>query len=366
MMRIGILTGGGDCPGLNAAISGLARCLFESQNVELFGIEDGFLGLYDARVQPIRAQNCLGLIQQAGTLLGTCNRFSPLQSTSDKALDKVLETYHALKLDAIVALGGDGTQSLCHELSHHGMNFIGIPKTIDNDIAHADRSFGFDSAVSIVSESIDRLHSTARSHHRVMIVETMGRYAGWIALYGGMAGDADVILLPEFPYHLDEVVRAIKRKAQQRSYSILVVAEGAHAYQEETVKKMNLADSPDPIRLGGVGYLLQQQLEKTLGLEVRTTVLGHVQRGGSPTAFDRIFANNLGVYAAKQVLMRHYNGMVSVHRNQLGFVPLSQVAHQSRKVTKEDMTLYSAVHCGVSLGIPNAHKWHFSNDAVLR
>lgn len=351
-MRIGILTGGGDCSSLNAAIRGVAKTLIETADAEIIGIEDGFLGLMERRVQYLDRRDCVGLIQSGGTILGTCNHASPLHYHGKNVAPAVADYYRELGLDCVVALGGDGTMSICHEMVQYGMNFVGIPKTIDNDLMHTDRSFGFDTAVSIVAESMDRLHTTGRSHHRVMIVETMGRYAGWIALYGGVAGDADIILVPEFPYELDEIVKVLRHRAQQNSYSMVVVAEGAKPKDGAQVVSRNIANSPDPIRLGGVGHYLQQQLEQQqLDMEIRTTVLGHVQRGGQPTSFDRIFATNLGCYAAQLVLDRRYDCMVSVKDNCLGFVPLAEVANKTRKITLDDMTLLSAIYSGISFGV---------------
>ncbi len=354
-MRVGILTGGGDCSSLNAAIRGVAKTLIETAEAEIIGIEDGFLGLMERRVQYLDRRDCIGLIQTGGTILGTCNRASPLNYHGKNVAPAVADYYRELGLDCVVALGGDGTMSICHEMAQYGINFVGIPKTIDNDLMHTDRSFGFDTAVNIVAESMDRLHTTGRSHHRVMIVETMGRYAGWIALYGGVAGDADIILLPEFPYDLDEVIKVLRRRAQQNSYSMVLVAEGARPRDGTHVVSRNIANSPDPVRLGGIGHFLQKQIEEHLDMEVRTTVLGHVQRGGPPTSFDRIFATNLGCYAAQLVLERRYDCMVSVTNNCLGSVALADVANRTRKLTLDDMTLLSAIYSGISFGVADMH-----------
>jgi phosphofructokinase-like protein len=355
-MRVGILTGGGDCSSLNAAISGVTKTLIETANAEIVGIEDGFLGLIERRVQPLGRADCIGLVQSGGTILGTCNRSSPLNYKGQDVSESVMDFYRELGLDCVVALGGDGTMSLCHELSQRGMNFVGIPKTIDNDLMHTDRSFGFDTAVGIVAEAMDRLHTTARSHGRVMIVETMGRYAGWIALYGGLAGDADMILMPEFPYEPEEVIRVLQERAKTHHYSMLVVAEGAMPKGGQQVVNRTIADSPDPIRLGGVGHYLQQQIEGHIPMEVRTTVLGHVQRGGLPSAFDRLFATNLGCFAARLVMQREYGRMVSVHNSSLTSVALADVANRTRTVTHDDMTLLSAIYSGVSFGVPDIQK----------
>lgn len=350
-MRIGILTGGGDCSSLNAAIAGVAKTLMQCADAEIIGIEDGFLGLIERRVQYLDSRDCEGLINTGGTILGTCNRSTPLSHRGQNLASEVADYYRELGLDCIVALGGDGTMSICHAMSQHGVNFVGIPKTIDNDLMHTDRSFGFDTAVNVVACSMERLHTTGRSHRRVMIVETMGRYAGWIALYGGVAGDADMILVPEFPYELDEVTRFLRERTQQNQYSMIVVAEGAKPKDGNMVVSRTIANSPDPVRLGGVGHFLQQQIEQHLEAEVRTTVLGHVQRGGSPTTFDRLFATNLGCYAARLVMQKKYGHMVSVNNNILSSVPLADVANRTRHLTADDMTLHSAVYSGISFGV---------------
>lgn len=353
-MKAALLTGGGDCSSLNAAIRAVAKSLVVNYDAEIIGIEDGFLGLIERRVRSLDTEHFDGLIHEGGTILGTCNRASPTNYKGRDLRQEVHAYYQQLGLDCIIALGGDGTMSLCHELAQTGMNFIGIPKTIDNDLPHTDRTFGFDSAVSIVTEAIDRLQTTARSHHRVMIVETMGRYAGWIALYGGVSGDADVILIPEYPYHVEEVISVIHERRSRNKHTIIVVAEGATAADSgETIVSKTIADSPDPIRLGGVGRWLQNEIEKQLDdVEVRTTVLGHTQRGGPPTSFDRIFATNLGCYAATLVGERKFNTMACVRDNQMYSVPLSKVANNTRTVTADDMTLLSAMYCGISFGVP--------------
>jgi phosphofructokinase-like protein len=355
-MRVGILTGGGDCSSLNAAISGVAKTLMAVANAEIIGIEDGFLGLIERRVQYLDSRDCVGLIKTGGTILGTCNRSTPLNFQGQNLGPEVAQYCRELGLDCIVALGGDGTMTICHAMSQYGINFLGIPKTIDNDLMHTDRSFGFDTAVSVVASSMERLHTTGRSHHRVMIVETMGRYAGWIALYGGVAGDADMILVPEFPYELDEVIQFLQQRAQQNIHSMIVVAEGAKPKDGDHIISRKIADSPDPVRLGGIGHFLQQQIEQHLDMEVRTTILGHVQRGGAPTTFDRIFATNLGCYAALMVMQKKYGQMVTVDNNILGSVPLAEVANRTRTLRRDDMTLRSAIYSGISFGVKGMHE----------
>jgi len=240
-------------------------------------------------------------------------------------------------------------------MSKYGMNFVGVPKTIDNDLASTDRTFGFSTAVGVATEAIDRLQTTGKAHKRVMILETMGRYAGWIALYAGVAGGADVILLPEFPYHLDEVIKAIEKRNESQSFSVVVVAEGAKPVDGEAiVSKANVEGAPDPIRLGGIGMYLQKQLEEAnIESEIRTTILGHIQRGGTPSAYDRIFATNVGCYAASLVAAKNYGRMVTVQRGNMNSVPLEEVAHNVKLVPKDNMTLISALNMGTSMGDPD-------------
>ena len=346
------MTGGGDCSGLNAAIRGVAKSLIHRASAEIIGIEEGFLGLIEKRVRPISYDELSGIHDKGGTILGSTNRASPFNYNGKDVSLEVAAYYRELGLDAIVALGGDGSMTICYEMSKLGLNFVGIPKTIDNDLSGTDRTFGFATAVNIATEAIDRLKTTAQSHRRVMILETMGRYAGWIALHSGVAGGADIILLPEFPYDLDEIVRAIEIRERHKSFSLIVIAEGAKPKGGEIniSKVMKDSNSPEAIRLGGIGFYLQGQLEQRVESEIRTTTLGHVQRGGSPGAFDRIFATNLGSYAAELVLSQRYGRMVTVTNNHLSSIPLELVAHNVRNVTTNDMTLLSALSLGVSLG----------------
>lgn len=349
-MRIGILTGGGDCSCLNAAIHGVASSLMNNDNAEVIAIEDSFLGLLERRTRPLTKQDLVGLMRESGTILGTSNKATPFNYEGQNCEAEVMAYCEELGLDGIVALGGDGTMSLCHGLSHHGLKFVGIPKTIDNDLANTDRSFGFDTASHIVAEAIDRLHSTGRSHQRVMILEAMGRYSGWIALYGGVAGEADIILLPEHPYDLEEVARIVQERELQRKHTIIVVAEGALPRGGKQVIRETVKDSPDRVRLGGIGKFLQEQLERRVTSEIRTTVLGHLQRGGPPTAFDRVLATNLGCYAARLVRDNQWGRMACIKDNQFSSVPLEEVANKNRTIPDDEATLLGALECGISFG----------------
>ncbi len=351
-MKVGILTGGGDCQGLNAAIRGAAKSLMHEYDAEIVAIEEGFIGLIEQRTRTLSLRDVSGILGKGGTFIGTCNRASPFNYKGRDVSREVADYYHALGLDCIISMGGDGSMTLCYEMSKLGMNFVGVPKTIDNDIAETDRTFGFDTAVNVAAEAIDRLHTTAQSHRRVMILETMGRYAGWIALHAGVAGGADVILIPEFPYHLEEVVDTIQKRAKAQAFTIIVIAEGAKPVGGDHSVSKTLQDSPDPIRLGGIGHFLQNQLEGRVDSEVRTTVLGHLQRGGTPSAYDRLLATNVGCYAASLVASERYGRLVTVRNNHLSSVPLEAVANHVRGVPRDDMTLVSAIAMGVCLGDP--------------
>jgi 6-phosphofructokinase 1 len=354
-MRVGILTGGGDCPGLNAAIRAVAKSLMLNSDAKIIGIEDGFSGLIERRVRDLSYADCSGILSLGGTLLGTSNHASPFNYKGADVSASVLSYYHELALDALVIIGGDGTMSIGYDMSKLGMNIVGVPKTIDNDLMCSDRTFGFDTATSIVTDALDRLRTTGQSHKRVMILETMGRYAGWIALHAGIAGGADVILIPEYPYEIDEVVKACKLRASDQHYSIIVVAEGAKAKGGDLTVQQILKNSPDPLRLGGIADVLKRQLEQQLDGEVRATSLGHIQRGGSPTAYDRIFATNVGCYAASLVATKHFGRVAVMQDNQLSSASLEQVANRTKIIPADDMSLLSALSLGISFGVPKLH-----------
>jgi phosphofructokinase-like protein len=351
-LRVGLLTGGGDCPGLNAAIRAVSKTLMLTCNADIIGIEDGFLGLIEKRVRPLSYQDCSGILATGGTIIGTHNKANPFAYEGKDHSPAVKAYYDQLGLDALVIIGGDGTLSIGYELTKLGMNIVGIPKTIDNDLMCTDRTFGFDTAVSIVTDALDRLRTTGQSHKRIMILETMGRYAGWIALHAGMAGGADTILIPEHPYNIDEVVKSCNARMGSQHYSIVVVAEGAKPVGGQLIVREKIADSPDPLRLGGIGNVLKMQLEERLDAEVRSTALGHIQRGGSPTSYDRIFATNLGRYAANLVAARQFGRAVVMRDNKLSSVTLQKVANKTRLVPRTDRTFLSALSLGISFGDP--------------
>ncbi|MFT4604620.1 MAG: phosphofructokinase-like protein [Rhodothermales bacterium] len=353
-LRVGVLTGGGDAPGLNAVIRAVTKSLILRHDAEVIGIEDGFLGLIEQRIRPLAYSDVSGILTLGGTILGTHNKANPFSYFNRGGADvsaEVIKYTRSLGMDAIVSIGGDGTMSISAKLQERGLSVVGVPKTIDNDIVGTSRTFGFDTAVSIVTESLDRLHTTAQSHQRVMIVETMGRYAGWIALHAGVAGGADVILIPEFEYDLQEVVRVCKdRESFGRSFTIIVVAEGARERGGGMTVDRHLADSSDPIRLGGVGRVLQLGLEQRIKSEVRTTILGHVQRGGTPTAYDRNLASVFGSYAAKLVEDGAFGQMVALQDGHITSVPLDSVANKTRRVPTDSPVLQAALAVGTSFG----------------
>jgi 6-phosphofructokinase 1 len=356
-MHIGILTGGGDCPGLNAVIRMVTLALIHQCGARVTGIERGFLGLLTRAVRPLDEPAVQGILAQGGTILGTHNKCDPFHYFGAGGADcsaQAMATARELGLDALVAIGGDGTMSIAHRFGELGLPVVGVPKTIDNDLAHTERTFGFDSAVAVVTESLDRLETTARSHGRVMIVETMGRYAGWIALQAGIAGGAHVILLPELPFSVDAVA-AVCREREARGgdgggYTLICVAEGAHAAGEGMTVRATLADSPDPVRLGGVCHTLQALLQPRLASEVRTTQLGHTQRGGTPTAFDRVLATEFGYHAAELVRSGRFGRMVAWQDGRVTSVPIAEVAGRNRTVPLDHPLLAAARALGTSLG----------------
>ncbi len=358
--RIGILTGGGDCPGLNAVIRAATKTAWSQYGATVIGIEDGFEGLVEGRMHEIQENEVSNILSQGGTILGSSNKGDPwhypvemqgdlieIQDCSYKAIRNV----ERWALDAIIAIGGDGTMNICSKLLDHGVNMVGVPKTIDNDLAATDLTFGFDTAVSVVSEAIDRLHTTASSHHRVMVIEVMGRHAGWIALNGGVAGGADVILLPEIPFSWQEIFHVVKqRNTRRKRFSIVCVAEGAKLPDGEQVIKALDNKRTDARQLGGIGAVVAQMIEEGTGLETRVTVLGHLQRGGSPTAFDRVLATNFGTVAAHCACRGDYGKMAALRHNMVTTVPIKEAIAQLRTVPPDNQLVQNARAIGTSFG----------------
>jgi phosphofructokinase-like protein len=318
-MRIGLLTGGGDCPGLNAVIRAVVR-RSKDFNSDCIGFMEGWRGPIENKTMPLSVESTMGLISIGGTILKS-SRTNPFKVEGGP--ERILENMKANNLDALVAIGGEDTCGVAHKMNtKHGLNVVCVPKTIDNDLSATDFTFGFDTAVSIITEAVDRLHTTAESHDRILVCEVMGRHAGWLAAYGGIAGGAHFILVPEKAIVLDEVVKAVKaRHAAGQKYSIIVVAEGAKLENEE-VLKAQAVDAFGHVMLGGIGERLAKMIEKETGFETRATILGHIQRGGSPTAFDRVLATRFGVAAADLVQAKKFGRMVALNGNQIVEVPV--------------------------------------------
>ncbi len=358
-MKIGILTGGGDCPGLNAVIRSAVKTASEHYHWEVVGFLNGYKGLLENKSRPLTGDNVSGLLLRGGTILGTSNRDNPFKyneihngsKVTHDASDRVVNTYKAHDLDALIVVGGDGTLSTALKLyKEKGLNIIGVPKTIDNDLSATDYTFGFDTAVGIVTDAIDRIKTTAESHDRVMVVEVMGRDTGWIALYSGLAGGAHIILIPEIPYTLEKVCQKIyERKAKGRNFSIVMVAEGAKPEGGDVTVRRIVDDPTTGVRLGGVGNVVADQIEEMTGIETRTVVLGHVQRGGRPSSFDRILCTRLGVEAVHMVNRMEFGMMACLRTPDITAVPLEQAAI-NRKVSTGDQMILAARSTGISFG----------------
>jgi 6-phosphofructokinase 1 len=333
-MKIGILTGGGDCPGLNSVIRAVVRKAINEKD-EVMGIRYGWKGLLERDYFILNLDTVSGILPKGGTILGT-SRTNPYKKENGPQIVK--ENFKELGLDALIAVGGEDTLGVANKLFKEGLNIVGVPKTIDNDLEATDFTFGFDTAVNIVMECIDRLHTTAESHNRIMVVEVMGRHAGWIATYAGIAGGADYILIPEIPIDIDEVCDSIQKRHQRgKNFSIVVVAEGAFFKDESLFVQEKKVDEFGHVRLGGIGHALGKIIEEKTGFETRVTVLGHIQRGGTPTAFDRVLGTRYGIKAYELVKEKKFGRMVSLRGNQVIEVPLEEATAQLKTV---DLKLY--------------------------
>src|SRR3989338_3973267 len=356
--KIGILTGGGDCPGLNAVIRAVTKTAINEYGFEVIGFKDCYEGLVENRFQKLSFMAASGIMSQGGTILGTSNKANPFSypvKKNGKILHKdlsdiALKNYKKNRLDALICTGGDGTLSIAYKLYKKGINVIGIPKTIDNDVNFTDTTSGFDSVVVIATDAIDKLQTTAQSHHRVMIVEVMGRYAGWLGLCSGIAGGADIILIPEIPFEIKKICRRVldRSRGSGKKFSIIVVSEGAKPKDGEMVVKKIVTDSPDPIRLGGIGNCVAAQIEKITGLEVRVTVLGHIQRGGSPTAYDRILATKFGCEAVRFVAEKNFGKMVALNGWKITPVEIEKAIKSLNKVSPDSHLVRYARSVGTS------------------
>jgi phosphofructokinase-like protein len=360
-MKLGVLTGGGDCPGLNAVIRAVAKTAINDYDVEVVGFLDGYEGLIQNRYKNLTSSDVSGILTLGGTILGTSNRADPFRfpvlQENDQYIyldrsTEAIQNFERLGLDCLIAIGGDGTMAASAGMIKKGLNVIGVPKTIDNDLEGTDQTFGFDSALNSAVDAIDKIHTTAQSHHRVMIVEVMGRYAGWLALAAGIAGGGDIILIPEVPYHLDVVCDKIKdRNASGKSFSIIVIGEGAKSEGGDMVIRKMVEHSPDKVRLGGISNQLAAQIEGVTSLETRVTILGHILRGGSPTAFDRILASRFGSMAVHLAAEKKYGNMVNLKSGEIDMVPIEKVAGKVRRVKKDSSLLRTALSLGTSLGV---------------
>jgi 6-phosphofructokinase 1 len=357
---IAVLTGGGDCPGLNAVIRAVTKTAINRFGLEVWGIEDGFLGLLEDRMHVLSYNEVSNILTVGGTILGSCNTVNPFRykrraAKAARARDASNNCVKVLKkhcVDALICIGGDGTMASAARFAKKGVCVMGVPKTIDNDLYGTDITFGFDTAVTTAAEAVDKIHTTASSHHRVMIIEVMGRYAGWIALYAGVASGADIILLPEIPYELDKICDfALGRSKRGKRFSIVVIAEGAKQKGGKMVVARRLAHSPDPIRLGGVASVLAQQIREQAGLEARAVVLGHVQRGGTPTPFDRTLATKFGYKAVELLMKGTKNHLIVLKKGSLSSIPLSRVAGKIKTVPRNHPLIKAALAVGTSFGV---------------
>ncbi|HTU87777.1 MAG TPA: 6-phosphofructokinase [Solirubrobacteraceae bacterium] len=334
-MRIGLLTGGGDCPGLNAVIRAVVRKGIDGYGDQLIGFRDGWRGVLEGSLEELTIESTRGILPRGGTILGS-SRTNPY--AREDGVQRVRQTLEDFNLEGIIAIGGEDTLGVANRLNQDGVNVVGVPKTIDNDLGGTDVTFGFDTALHIATEAIDRLHTTAESHNRILVVEVMGRTAGWIALHSGVAGGADVILIPEIPFDIDEVCRLIRRRHERgRYFSIVVAAEGATPKEGtmEVAQTGSLDEFGHP-RLGGIGYALEREIEARTGYETRATVLGHVQRGGTPTAFDRVLATRLGLAAIDAAHSGRWGMMAALHSTKVELIALADAVAEVRHVPVEE------------------------------
>ncbi|GAB2595244.1 6-phosphofructokinase [Streptomyces capparidis] len=341
-MRVGVLTGGGDCPGLNAVIRAVVRKGVQEYGLEFVGFRDGWRGPLEGDTQPLDIPAVRGILPRGGTILGS-SRTNPLKV--DDGIRRIKDNLAKFEVDALVAIGGEDTLGVAARLVEYGVNTVGVPKTIDNDLSATDYTFGFDTAVNIATEAIDRLHTTAESHRRVLVVEVMGRHAGWIALHAGLAGGANAILIPEQRFDVDQVCAWVESRFRIKYAPIVVVAEGAVPKEGQMVTKGQMLDSFGHVRLSGIGEWLAEQIEEKTGKEARTTVLGHIQRGGTPSAFDRWLATRFGLHAIDAVKEGDYGRMVALRGTDIVRVPL---ADATAKLKTVDPSLYQ--EAGVFFG----------------
>ncbi len=359
-MKIGILTSGGDCQGLNSALRAVVKSLFFrfGENVEIYGIRDGYRGLIYGNIEKMGWNDFSGILTLGGTILGTSRQpfktmCTPLEEFKGKTrLDKMLENCKKYKLDCLVILGGNGTHKTAHLLSQNGINVITLPKTIDNDLWGTDMTFGFQSAVDIATNVIDSIHSTASSHGRVFIVEVMGHKVGWLTLYAGISGGADVILIPEIPYDVDKICKVLQeRKKNGKALSILAVAEGALSKEEAKMSKKEFRAARAVMQEPSISYRLANEIAERTGQEIRVTIPGHFQRGGSPCAYDRMLTTRFGTAVTEMIANKEYGYMVALRNNQVVPVPLEEIAGKLKIVSPDCEEIRAAKALGISMGI---------------
>lgn len=357
-MKIGILCGGGDCPGLNPVIRGAVKALCR-EGAEVYGFFGGYKGLKELDYELLTPESVRGILPKGGTILKTTNRDNPFHYRLEKdghvtyedVSDEIIANTRSLGIDCLIVIGGDGTMAITHELAAKGLRVIGVPKTIDNDLSATDRTFGFETAVNTATDAIDKLHTTAESHHRVMVLELMGRDAGFIALYAGLAGGADVILIPEIPFTIDGILKKIEeRKARGTKFSIVVVAEGAKLNGKIVTEGENEGNLYNPEKLGGIGNAVATLLAEGGGCETRCTVLGHLQRGGSPAPFDRILSTRYGVAAAQAALAGENDVLVCLRNDRIERVPIEDSIRVLKKVDPDGDIVAAARAVGISFG----------------
>lgn len=356
MKKIGILTSGGDCQGLNAAIRGVAKALYECMDVEIYGIRDGYRGLLEGDYKLMEKSDFSGILTLGGTILGTSRQpyksfVEDMENNNSEKVRAMKNTYKRLKLDCLVVLGGNGTHKTANLLSKEGLNVVSLPKTIDNDLWGTDMTFGFHSALDVATDVIDRLHTTATSHGRIFIVEIMGHKAGWLNLYAGLAGGADIILIPEIPYKINKIVEELReREDAHKDFSIIAVAEGAISAKEAEMSKKELKKYRENNSFASVSYRLADEISKTTDFEIRVAVPGHIQRGGIPSAYDRVLSTRFGTAAAELIKEEKYGYMVGLKNNKVVPVPLEEVAGKLKTVPLDNDVIETARKLGISFG----------------
>lgn len=355
-MKIAMLTSGGDCQGLNATMRGVAKTLYnEFKDLTIYGILDGYKGLIEGNYKKLKKEDFSGILTLGGTILGTSRQpFKKMQIIEEDGVDKVksmINTYKKLELDCLVILGGNGTHKTANLLSQNGLNVVTLPKTIDNDLWGTDVTFGFHSAVDVATDIIDRIHTTATSHGRIFVVEVMGHKAGWLTLYSGIAGGADIILIPEIPYDINKMKEEIeKRTAENKGFSIIAVAEGAISVEESKMSKKEFKTARENMKQSSIAYRVAEEIMKITNHEVRVAVPGHVQRGGAPNPYDRVLCTRFGAFAAELIKNKQFGNMVGMKNDEVVAVPLSEVAGKLKNVPANDQLIAAARKIGISFG----------------